>query len=209
VVGSRCGRDSAKSIVHAAQHAEGVCHSCQKVTLSRDTARSAAGSDSVGILGEGSLGVVTRPLPTFVKFLAGLAPVLASPVITYALMGDQSSTKDPNPDYFLRPPTISPSTVTTLALIATVLALVGLGVLVPRWNEGSLHAAWKRVVVCLVICGILVGAFYRVATAAVIGANIGAGVMVLFAGPALLALLAGAFFSARKARQPVATPAAQ
>jgi hypothetical protein len=152
-----------------------------------------------------------RPVPTLVKFLAGLAPVLASPVITYALMGDQSSTTDPNPDYFLRPPTISPSTVTTIALIATMLALVGLGVLVPRWNEGSLHAAWKRVVVCLVICGILVGGFYRVATAAVIGANIGAGVMVLFAGPALLALLVGAFFSARKAREPIAptTPVAQ
>jgi hypothetical protein len=149
---------------------------------------------------------MTRPLPTAVKFLAGLAPVLASPIITYALMGDQSSTKDPNPDYFLHPPSISPSTVTTIALIATVFALMGFGVLVPRWNEGSLHAAWKRVVVCLVICGILVGGFYRVATAAVIGANIGAGVMVLFAGPALLALLVGAFFSARKAREPVAAP---
>jgi hypothetical protein len=161
--------------------------------------------------GSVSLTRMTRPLPTAVKFLAGLAPVLASPVITYALMGDQSSTKDPNPDYFLHPPSISPSTVTTSALIATVLALIGLGVLVPRWNEGSLHGAWKRVVVCLVICGILVGGFYRVATAAVIGANIGAGVMVLFAGPALLALLVGAFFSARKAREPIAptTPVAQ
>jgi hypothetical protein len=148
---------------------------------------------------------MTRPVPTLVKFVAGLAPVLASPIITYALIGDQSTTKDPNPDYFLHPPAISPSTVTTIALIATVLALVGLGVLVPRWNEGSLHAAWKRVVVCLVISGILVGGFYRVATAAVIGANIGAGVMVLFAGPALLALVVGAFFSARKAREPVAS----
>ena len=148
---------------------------------------------------------MTGPLPTLVKFLAGLAPVLASPVITYALMGDQSSTTDPNPNYFLHPPAISPSTVTTVALIATLLALVGLGVLVPRWNEGSLHPAWKRVVICLVICGVLVGGFYRVATAAVIGANIGAGVMVLFAGPALLALLVGAFFSALKARKPVAS----
>jgi hypothetical protein len=152
---------------------------------------------------------MTRPVPTLVKFLAATAPVLASPFITYALMGDQSSTKDPNPDYFLHPLSISPSTVTTMALIATVLALVGLGVLVPRWNDGSLHPAWKRVVVCLVVCGVIVGAFYRVATAAVIGANIGAGVMVLFAGPALLALLVGAFFSARKAREPIvsATPA--
>jgi hypothetical protein len=148
---------------------------------------------------------MTRNVPTLVKFLAGLAPVLASPIITYALLGDQSSTKDPNPDYFLRPPTISPSTVTTIALIATALALVGLGVLVPRWKEGSLHPAWKRMVVCLVVCGILIGGFYRVATAAVIGANIGAGVMVLFAGPALLALLVGAFYSARKARQPIAS----
>ncbi len=154
---------------------------------------------------------MTRPVPSLVKFLAGLAPVLASPIITYALMGDQASTKDPNPDYFLHPLAISPSTVTTIALIATVLALVGLGVLVPRWNEGSLHPAWKRVVVCLVLGGILVGGFYRVATAAVIGANIGAGVMVLFAGPALLALLVGAFFSARKAREPngSTTPVAQ
>ena len=154
---------------------------------------------------------MTRPVPTSVKFLAGLAPVLASPIITYALVGDQSSTKDPKPDYFLHPPAVSPSTITTVALIATVLALVGLGVLVPRWNEGSLHAAWKRVVVCLVVCGMLVGGFYRVATAAVIGANIGAGVMVLFAGPALLALLVGAFFSARKARESVAaaTPGEQ
>jgi hypothetical protein len=149
---------------------------------------------------------MTRPMPTLVKFLAGLAPVLASPIITYALMGDQSSTKDPNPNYFIRPPAISPSTVTTVALIATVLALLGLGVLVPRWNDGSLHAAWKRVVVCLVVCGVIAGAFYRVATAAVIGANIGAGVMVFFAGPLLLALLAGAVFSARKARKPVTTP---
>jgi hypothetical protein len=152
---------------------------------------------------------MTRPLPTWVKFLAGLAPVLASPVITYALMGDQSSTTDPNPNYFIHPLSISPSTVTTIALIATVLALLGLGVLVPRWNEGSLHAAWKRVVVCLVVVGVIVGAFYRVATAAVIGANIGAGVMVFFAGPLLLALLAGAVFSARKARKAMTTPAEQ
>ena len=154
-----------------------------------------------------SLGDVNHVLPKPVLGLAGLMPVVAAPIITYALMGDQSSTNDPNPNYFIKPLAVSPSTVTTVASIATAMAMLGLAVLIPRWKTGTVHPAWKRVVVCLVLCGILLGGFYRVATAAVLGANIGAGVMVLFAGPAFLALLAGAVFSAIRARS-AATPAA-
>lgn len=67
--------------------------------------------------------------------------------------------------------------------------VVGLGVLllavvivrrVPR--------TWP-VLACLAAAGLLVGATYRVLTAGVIGANIGAGLAILFGAPTLLALL--------------------
>ena len=147
-----------------------------------------------------------RP-PSSLLVLAGLTPVLAAPVVAYELVGDQLSTTAPNPDYFIRPLALAPSTVTTIALGATAAAMLGLGVLVPLWKAGALHPLWKKTLVCLVTCGILLGVFYRVATAAVIGANIGAGVMILFAGPAFLALLFGALFTARKAINESATAA--
>ena len=152
---------------------------------------------------------MARTIPAPLLVLAGLAPVVAAPIITFALIGDQSSTTDPNPDYFWHPPSIAASTVTTWSLIFTVLAMIGLGMLIPRWKDGTVHTAWKRVVICLVMCGILTGAFYRVATAAVIGVNLGAALMALFGGPAFLALLVGAIFAAFRTRTPppTATPA--
>jgi hypothetical protein len=142
-----------------------------------------------------------RRLFPVVAFAAGVAPVLAAPLITYAMIGDHSEIDLAHADYVVHPPAVSQATLTTYALFAGALALFGLGLLVPRWKEGSIDPRWKLIVTILVLCGMLTGGIYRVATFATSGANIGFGVLVLFGGPLLLALLAAAGVAAFKLRQ--------
>lgn len=156
---------------------------------------------------------MTKRLPTLVLLAAGIGPCVAAPIVTYAIMGDQSEVGVGRLDYAVRPLNIASTTVSTIALISTVLAVVGLAVLIPRWRDGSLHLGWKKVLICLVAAGVLLGVFARVATAGVIGANIGFGLMIFTVGPICLVLLIGAVLTAiRTLRTPtkaaVLTPVA-
>jgi hypothetical protein len=139
-----------------------------------------------------------RRLPRPVLFAAGLAPILAAPMVTFALIGDHSETDPAHADYVIHPPAISAVTINTLALTATVLGLFGLALLIPRWRERTLHPGWRPVVVLLMIVGMLVSAIYRVATFATTGANIGFGALLVFGGPCAIALAAGAAVATTK-----------
>lgn len=139
-----------------------------------------------------------RRLPTAVLFAAGLAPVLAAPLVTYALIGDHSEVDPAHADYVIHPPSVSSVTVNTVALFATMLALFGLGLLIPRWRQRTLHPGWRPVVVLLMIVGMLVAAIYRVATFGTTGANIGFGVLLIFGAPCAIAFAVGAAVAAIK-----------
>ncbi len=139
-----------------------------------------------------------RRLPTVVLFAAGLAPALAAPLVTFALIGDHSEVDPAHADYVIHPPSVSVVTVNTFALFATMLGLFGLGLLIPRWRERTLHPGWRPVVVLLMIAGMLVASIYRVATFGTSGANIGFGALLLFGGPCAIAFVVGAAVAALK-----------
>jgi hypothetical protein len=127
--------------------------------------------------------------------VAAVLAVLAVPVVTWWLVGDQSTTSQDAADYVLRPPFRFSNRVTralgTGALVVTVAAAA---VLVVASASHSFDARWWSVVGPLLLLGILLAMGWRVLTAGVIGANIGAGLFVFFAGPITLALVGWVIF---------------
>jgi hypothetical protein len=121
--------------------------------------------------------------------------VLAVPVVTWWLVGDQSTTSSDNADYVLRPPFRFSNRVTRAvgagALVVTVAAAA---VLIVASASHSFDPRWWSVVGPLLLLGILLGVGWRVLTAGVIGANIGAGLFTFVAGPVILAVVGWAIF---------------
>jgi hypothetical protein len=122
--------------------------------------------------------------------LAAAGLVLAAPVVTWWLVGDLSTVPASlSPDYAFRPFDISPGVARAAGIGSLVLALAALPVL--GW-AAPLHLfddRWWSVLVPLLAAGFIAGAGWRVLTAGVIGANIGAGFVVLFGGPVFAVLL--------------------
>jgi hypothetical protein len=122
--------------------------------------------------------------------VAAVLLVLAVPVATWWLVGDQSTTSSDNADYLLRPPFRFSNRVTralgTGALAVTVAAAT---LLIVASASHSFNPKWWSLVGPLLLLGILLGLGWRVLTAGVIGANIGAGLFVFAAGPVMLALV--------------------
>ena len=94
-------------------------------------------------------------------------------------------------DYLYRPFPLS-------AAAHAVAATIGLLVLLPAAVTAASKPGLRLALVCLIGAGALTGLLYRTMTAGVIGANIGAGLAMMFGGPLLLALLvAGAVLAVR------------
>lgn len=130
--------------------------------------------------------------------LAGVALVVAAPVVAWWGVGDLSEDVDPKyADYAMRPPHLSGSAELGLGAGALVLALAAVAVLVVATRRGLVAGQWWGFVLPLVAIGAFAGIGYRVVTAAVVGANIGAGLVILFA-PFLIVPALG--FSARSWR---------
>jgi hypothetical protein len=122
--------------------------------------------------------------------LAVTGLVLATPVAVWWLVGDQTA-KAPGQDldYAIRPVELDPG-IERLVGITSVLAVAVTALLLIRAaRRHRFDPRWWSVVIPLVGAGIIVGAGWRVLTAGVIGANIGAGLVILFGGPVVLALL--------------------
>lgn len=117
--------------------------------------------------------------------------VLSTPVATWWLVGDQSTVPaSAEPDYAIRPWNISPAAEGTAGITALLLA-TAMTVLLARASAlRRLDRRWWAVLIPLLVAGILAGAGWRVMTAGGIGANIGAGLYVMFLGPIFVGLVA-------------------
>jgi hypothetical protein len=124
--------------------------------------------------------------------------VAATPVATWWLVGDLSEepgiSGQPPTDHMIPPPQLGETVETFLgvsAVLAAALALVALAV--AAWRGAVAPRRW-RVVAPLVLAGVYCGFAWRVMTAAVHGANIGGGMMLMFGVvfvPAMAAIAVG------------------
>jgi hypothetical protein len=120
------------------------------------------------------------------QLLAAVLLVLATPVATWWLVGDLSEDAPPAAlSYSFAPPPVGGSVARWLGAGATAIALVALGVSAAGTWRRTLDRAWWPVLLPLVGLGAFAGWSYRVMTAGVVGANIGAG-MVIFALPVVV-----------------------
>ena len=134
--------------------------------------------------------------------------VLSTPVATWWLVGDQSTVPaSAEPDYAIRPWNISPAAAHTAGLASLLLATAMTVLLARATALSRLDRRWWAVLTPLLVAGILAGAGWRVMTAGGIGANIGAGLYVMFFGPIFAGLVtwsvaATAYLIAHPARRP-------
>jgi hypothetical protein len=120
--------------------------------------------------------------------VAAAALVIAVPVAIWWVAGDQS-TVQVSADYAFRPFDVSVGAERIAGIGSTVLAVVALLTLAWATRRHLLDARWWMVLIPLLTAGLIVGFGWRVMTAGVIGANIGAGLVVLLGGPAVATLL--------------------
>jgi hypothetical protein len=126
------------------------------------------------------------PAPRW-ALLTSTSFLVSTPVVVAWLVGDQSSPGFARHelDYAWGPVNIPP----VLGLISVVvLAVSGVALGALFWKR-SLHRSWLPVVIMLAGAGVVLGYTWRVFTAGVIGANIGAGILMVFGGPLFLVYL--------------------
>lgn len=114
---------------------------------------------------------------------------LAVPVVTWWLIGDLSTARPDDADYVIRPLVrISAGAARVLGIVSLVLAVAAAGWLSWASVHSGFDLRWWSVLGPLLALGMLLGLGWRVFTAGVIGANIGAGLYAFFVGPIILAL---------------------
>ncbi len=128
--------------------------------------------------------------PSVLRRIAATVLVLAVPFAVAFLIGDLSTTDVADPDYVIRPPDVPDVVGQALGMASLVLVVASTGMLVQAWRRGPPQPGFLSVLVPLLLLGVIGGAVWRVFTAAVIGANIGAGILMLFGWPIVLALVA-------------------
>ena len=122
--------------------------------------------------------------------LAGLGLVISVPVATWWLVGDLSTVSvDAGRDYAFQPWPVAPVTERALGIAALTVGLSAVAVLGWATRRRVMDARWWTVLVPLLAAGGIAGFSWRVMTAGVIGANIGAGLCVIVGGPVVAALL--------------------
>lgn len=120
---------------------------------------------------------------------------VATPVATWSLVGDLSEPVA-DPDYLIRP-IVLPRAAEVVLLVASVAAVcVATAFLVYERRTRRMDRKWVPPIVLLTVAGVVVGYGGRILTAGVTGANIGGGMVILFGGPFVLALVAVAAWSA-------------
>lgn len=122
----------------------------------------------------------------------GALAVLATPMFVYWWVGDLSSAPASNADYVIRPPAWSADTVRAVALGSLFVMLASAVLLLFAAWQRLFRWEWLGVVTQLVVAMATVAVGYRVATAAVIGANIGFGFFLMLGVPICVGLVAWA-----------------
>ncbi|WP_306209805.1 hypothetical protein [Actinoplanes sp. RD1] len=92
-------------------------------------------------------------------------------------------------DYAVQPPQIAPGVEAAAGVFGLLLAVATVAVLGWATVTRRISARWWLVVPAVAAAGWTIGLIGRTVTAAVIGANIGAGLAVLVLGPLAVALL--------------------
>jgi hypothetical protein len=125
--------------------------------------------------------------------------IVGVPMATWGLISPAEFPYE-NPDYLVELDVSPGARLLTGVIAAVVVVLVG--VLVPvvaaLRSDAATGGWWARVVVPLVMSGVLTGWTVHFATAPVIGASIGGGLMVMFVLPVALALLIWGLHSAMR-----------
>jgi hypothetical protein len=111
--------------------------------------------------------------------------VLLSPVTVWWIVGDQTETWIEDPDYAFRPLPLSAAQEAAAGWGSLAASLAAAGVVVVALRRHELDARVVRAAVPLLLAGGFCGVGWRVMTAGVIGANIGAG-LVCMAGLAFV-----------------------
>jgi hypothetical protein len=144
--------------------------------------------------------------------LSILGIALATPFLVWFAIGDLSFGGRGGVGQFheFGPYDVGPSSGYLVGGVAALVALVSVGALIVRARRRPVGGWWWAVIVTLAAAG-SVGAFgWRICTAGVGGANIGAGFAVLLGPPLIAELLAGAVwmaYFAEKASAPSRTGA--
>ena len=113
----------------------------------------------------------------------------ASPIVTWVAIGDLSEPDLADPDYFLRPPTIEPAIETAAGWVSAAVIVGAVVAFVAGHRFGRLTVRQTLALVPTLLIGAFIGMAGRVLTAGGVGANIGAGLVVM-ASPFVLAPLA-------------------
>ncbi|MFF4949969.1 hypothetical protein ACWC2K_01420 [Streptomyces chattanoogensis] len=123
--------------------------------------------------------------------LAATALTVAVPVATWGLVGrlDHRGLPSDRLDHMVRPPELPAGLDTALGAAALLAAGAATVLLARATRRGTLAPHWWQVLTPLVVAGLLAGFGWRVLTAGVIGANIGAGLVALAGAPVLAGLL--------------------
>lgn len=117
--------------------------------------------------------------------------VAAVPVATWGLVGQQNA-KGVEPselDHAFQPPVLPMWLDIVLGAAGLLLAVTAAAVLARESRRGRFDRRWWEVIAPLVVAGLILGAGWRVLTAGVIGANIGAGFVVVVGVPLVVMLL--------------------
>jgi hypothetical protein len=122
---------------------------------------------------------------------AGAALVLGVPVAAWGLMGQQNYDGLPASelDYAYQPWDIGDGVAAGVGGLALVLAGIGAAVLVRGARRGAVDRRWWGVLGPLVVVGLMAGVGWRILTAGVVGANIGAGLLLIFGTPVAAGLV--------------------
>lgn len=131
------------------------------------------------------------PEPRKMRTIAAVVLVLAVPFAVAAVIGETTITNvDPRyVDYVVRPPDIPVAVELVIGALSGALVVAATAALAWSWKRDPPDPGFLSVLIPLVVVGAILGLGWRVMTAAVIGANIGAGILVLFGSPVILALL--------------------
>jgi hypothetical protein len=137
--------------------------------------------------GSGSSGSHFR----FACLASGAVAVLAASVVTWWVVGDQTSTgfNEDELDYSLRAPGWALDHAEPAGVIGSMSLIVAVAVLGWAAVTRRINSQWLIVVASLMAVGVIAAAVYRFMTAGGIGANIGGGVSVILAAPVVVLLL--------------------
>ncbi|WBB63375.1 hypothetical protein O7599_12980 [Streptomyces sp. WMMC500] len=123
--------------------------------------------------------------------VAAVGLVLSCPVWVWWAVGQQDADFD-DLDYAVRPPELPSGLEPVLGIGGLITTVVCAAVLLVATSLEWFDWRWWQVIGPLVLAGIGAAVGWRILTAGCVGANIGAGFVVVVGSPALIAVLAWA-----------------